>query len=144
MSGGGKRIGIPNTKGNKRDFLAIKDLERLGANPIEEIWEALQYAKKMTIKGGNWTDKGTDHAVWGGIWLRAATDLAKFKHPTLSAIAMKDMTEDSSKRETLTAEQAMKIIQSDPSYPKELKTEDVIDAMNTPINNPLLPGGKGG
>ncbi len=123
---------------------AMSDLRRLNINPIDEIWEALQFNKQKTLSGGNYDDNGkTDQSVFAGLWLKAAVDLAKFKHPVLAAIAVKDMKEnEQSEALPMTSLQALEVLRRDPFLPKDaIPTEDVIDAMKSNIKAPSLPIG---
>jgi hypothetical protein len=127
---------------NKRTMLAVEDLNRIGINPIEEIAEAMQFAKKMALKGGNFDSDGkTDQAQWGALWLRGATELAAFKHPKLSALAIKDLRDDAeANAKPLTTAEAVKIIESDP-FKKPTTSSQVLDAMQSKIQAPFLPSG---
>jgi hypothetical protein len=70
--------------------------------------------------------------------------LAKFKYPTLSAVAVKDYNQDPNEREPMTTKEAFEVLKNGPFAPVEMKTvstEDVVDAMNCNINTPFLPSG---
>lgn len=74
-----------------------------------------------------------------------ANNLAKYKHPTLSAIAVKDLGSENADRQPLNTAQAIEVLKRDPFSPKELKempTERIIDAMKSTISAPALPIGK--
>lgn len=127
----------------KRSLLAIDELNRLGASPLEEIYEALQFAKDKTKKGGNFDADGkSDQSQWAALWLKAASELAVYKHPKLSAIAIKDMAMDAEKEaKPVTTLEAIKIIDNDPFNPKNITSEQVLDAMKSQHKAPLLPSG---
>lgn len=130
---------------NRLNVLAHSDLDRLGANPIEMLVEVYREAMTAYKSGRGLTEKGDNGAQFLAVAGKAAVDLAKFKHPTLSAIAVKDMSEGASEKEPLTTAQAIDVIKSDPFAPKDLKeipTERILDAMNSQINAPFLPGCK--
>ncbi|HEY8272148.1 MAG TPA: hypothetical protein VIG33_14760 [Pseudobdellovibrionaceae bacterium] len=124
---------------------ALKDMERLGVNPIEMLKAV--YDRAITAFDGHRgdTDKSDAGPSYLAVAQQAAANLAKYKHPALSAIAFKDMGESEEDRKPITTEEAMRIIRSDPFAPDEIKeipNEQVIDAMKSGIQAPLLPGGK--
>lgn len=123
----------------KRSLLAVYDLERLGVNPIEEIYEAMSFAKQKAREGGE------DEASWGALWLKAATDLATFKHPRLSAVAVSEIAKsEQDNARPFTTKEAIETISKDPFAPSEIKitAERVIEAMDSTIKHPTLPVGK--
>jgi hypothetical protein len=148
MSGGEKRksqrFGLPN----RASMTAIRDLHRLGINPIDEIWECLQFNKQKTLSGGNVDESGrSDQAQFAGLWLKAAVDLAKFKHPVLAAIAVKDLDSDQQNIAVpMTSREAIEVLKKDPFLPPDaIPTERVIEAMESEMlkDKPLnLPKGK--
>lgn len=134
------RLGRPN----RANILAHKDLERLGLNPIEMLAEVYKEALAAYRSGRGLTDKGDAGAQYLAVAGKAAVDLAKFKHPTLSAIAVKDATESEKDSRVISTAQAIDIMKADPFAPKELKdipTTDIVDAMKSQINTPFLPEG---
>ena len=136
---------MQNRRKNKLNILAHNDLDRLGANPIEMLVEVYREAMQAYKSGRGITDKADNGAQFLAVAGKAAVDLAKFKHPTLSAIAVKDMTPESEGKEPLTTAQAIDVIKSDPFAPKEIKeipTDRIVEAMNSPLNAPFLPMGK--
>lgn len=148
------RKGVPN----KVSLLAKHDLDRLGLNPIEELHRCIQELKELKeealkaykeMRGyGEKADAGTQYLANA---IKAVSDqaviannLAKFKHPTLSAIALKDLNEDASHKAPLNTAQAIEVLKLDPFATKELKempTERIIESMNSTINAPALPLG---
>lgn len=142
MSGGrgsGSRKGIPN----KLSMNAILDMDRLGINPIEALWECYQEAMKSYKSGRGMSEKGDAGSAYLAVATKAATELANYKHPKLSAIAVKDMSENTGKS-PITPEQAIRALQNDPFAPKEIKeikTEEIIKTMNSTIKTPSLPFG---
>lgn len=111
---------------------AIRDLQRLGINPIDEIWECLQFNKQKALSGGNVNDMGnSDQSAFAGLWLKAAVDLAKFKHPVLAAIAVKDLDADQQNIAVpMTSREALEVLRKDPFLPKDaIPTERVIEIM---------------
>lgn len=138
---------VSNRKGmpNKASLSAIRHLDRLGISPIDEIWEALKFNKQKTLSGGNINDMGnSDQAAFAALWLKAAVDLAKFKHPVLAAIAVKDLDADQQERALpMTSQQALEVLRRDPFLPKDaIPTEHVIEAMESNMTAPSLPIGK--
>lgn len=127
-------------------LLAIDKLERLGCEPLAEIVEAMKYAKKKTIEGGNIDENGrSDQSQFLALWIKSAETLAKFKHPTLSAIAIQDISESDKDKRVMTARDAIEVIKRDPFSPssvKNISTEKVLDAMEeTGKMLPKLPEG---
>lgn len=148
------RTGVPN----KLSLLAKNDLDRLGLNPIEELHRCIQELKELKeealkaykeMRGyGEKSDAGTQYLANA---IKAVSDqaviannLAKFKHPTLSAIAMKDVSDTSGAKDPMTTAQAIETLKADPFSPqslKEIPTERILDAMTTTLNAPFLPMG---
>lgn len=148
------RKGIPN----KVSLLAKNDLDRLGINPIEELHRCMQELKELkeealnaykSMRGySSEKDVGPQYLANA---IKAVSDqasiahnLAKFKHPTLSAIAVKDLSDGASERQPLNTAQAIDILKNDFFAPKELKetpTENIVEAMKSTINAPFLPSG---
>ena len=130
---------------NKLSLMAHNDLDRLGANPIEMLVEVYREAMQAYKSGRGITEKADNGAQFLAVAGKAAVDLAKFKHPTLSAIAVKDMTPESESKEPLTTSQAIDVIKADPFAPKEIKeipTDRIVEAMNSQLNAPFLPSGE--
>lgn len=139
-------------------MMASYELDRLGINPIEELYRCINELKDLkeealraykSMRGfSEKSDAGTQYLASA---VRAvadqaaiATTLAKFKHPTLSAVAMKDMTDMESSKAPMTTAEAINTLKSDPFAPaglKEIPTERILDAMKTPLNAPFLPSG---
>jgi len=130
----------------RKDALANIRLDQLGLDPLEEVVQALRFNKEMTLKGGNFDNQGkTDQAQFAALWLKAALDLARFKYPVLSAVAVKDLAGTEQSKEPLTTSQAIDVIKSDPFAPKEIKeipTDRIVEAMNSQLNAPFLPSGE--
>lgn len=127
-------------------ILAIDQLERMGLEPIAEIVEALNFAKAKAQAGGNVDENGkSDQSQFVALWLKSAETLAKFKYPTLSAIAVEALNDPENKK-TLTTREAIEVIKGDPFAPKEIKeipTDKIIDAMaESGKLLPALPKGK--
>lgn len=148
------RSGVPN----KFSLLAHKDMERLGLNPIEELKRCMDELKDLkeealraykSMRGyGEKMDSGTQYLASA---IKAVADqaaianhLAKYKHPTLSAIAVKDLSETNADRQPFNTAQAIEVLKGDPFAPqalKEMPTERILDAMKSSINTPFLPQG---
>lgn len=136
--------GVGRGRPSRKSILAHNDLERLGANPIEMLIEVYQEAMNAYKTARGYSEKGDAGAAYLGVAGKAAVDLAKFKHPTLSAVALKDMTDQTDKKPLSTA-QAIDIIKSDPFAPQDLKdipTDRIVDAMKSTIKAPALPMGE--
>lgn len=145
---------------NTKSYLAIHDMERLGINPIEYLNEVFLESMKSyreTRKTPNKDDEkpegmpGAQQYRESGVGYlsvaaKCASDLAKFKHPTLSAIAVKDMNaNDGNDGTAMTTIEAVKILQADPFASEQIKQIDskrVVEAMESTIDKPLLPKGK--
>ena len=122
---------------------AMIDFDRLGINPIECLWECFQEAMKSYKEGRGMSDKGDPGSQYLAVATKAATELASYKHPKLSAIAFKDLSDNDTKT-PLTTAQAIEILKADPFAPKEIKdisTDRIVNAMNSTIKNPMLPSG---
>lgn len=127
-------------------ILAIDKLERLGCEPLAEIVEALNFAKKKTLSGGNIDENGrSDQSQFLALWIKSAETLSKFKYPTLSAIAIQDLQGSDKDKRVMTARDAIEVIKADPFAPqsvKEISTDKVLDAMEeTGKMTPKLPMG---
>jgi|WetSurMetagenome_2_1015567.scaffolds.fasta_scaffold158763_2 hypothetical protein len=134
-----------NRNAPKRTTLrAIEIIDRLGAKPLDEIYEALKFAKEMTKSGGNVSDKGvSDQASFLAAWIKSAELLAKFMYPTLSAVAVQEVGQDKD-RVPMTSQQALDVIKKDPFFPKDITTEMTIKALKQADdveNPPTLPIG---
>ncbi len=139
MSGLGKsgRAGIPN----KNSLVARAEMDRLGINPIEMLKRVFDEAMKSYETGRGMTEKGDSGVGYLATACAAAKELAGFKHPKLSAIAVKDVTsEESQARVSMTTQEALKVLQSDPIL-KQVTTGQVVEAMATPMDAPILPKG---
>jgi hypothetical protein len=133
----------PNRK-IKRTLVAHADLERLGANPIEMLVDVYREAMTAFKQGRGLSDKGDAGAAYLGVAGKAAVDLAKFRHPTLSAVAI---TEQTPMGEPMTTKQAINILKSDPFAPQEIKDIDtarIVEAIDSTISTPFLPPGNDG
>lgn len=138
---------MPRTKGAKarRTLIAYEDLERLGLNPLEQLMETRKLAMEAfkSFRGmSNNSDAGVGYL---GLVMKADIEMVSLKYAKLSAIAIKDITNgESSSERSLTTEDAIKIIQSDPFSPPEIKNIDtarVIEVMSATIDKPFLPSG---
>lgn len=130
---------------NKRSYLAIEDLERLGCNPIEKLLEIAQMNIDAYKCGRGLSDRGDAGPQYLANATRAYIELAKFKHPTLSAVAIKDLSDDSNTKKPLSTAEAIEVLKKDPFAPKDFKeipTEKIMDAMSSNIQTPFLPAGK--
>ena len=138
------RKGLPN----KITLLAHADMERLGINPIEMLKEVYDLSIAAYKTGRGYSDKYDAGTAYLSNAVNAAAQLAKYKHPTMSAIAIKDVSEGPGGKTPMTTAEAVKILKSDPFAPAELKSipdERIIDAMKSGIQAPMLPiGGKDG
>lgn len=139
-------------------MMASYELDRLGINPIEELYRCMGELKALkeeafsaykSMRGyGEKNDAGTQYLASA---IKAVSDqaaiaktLAGFKHPTLSAVAVKDMTDNQANKAPMTTAQAVETLKSDPFAPqrlKEIPTERIVEAMKTPLNAPFLPSG---
>jgi hypothetical protein len=155
LSRGGRPIGAVGIKSK----LAEYDLNRLGVNPIEEVVKAakeLDEIKALALKAyaefrgvTENSDGGTQYMANA---LRCVSEkaqiylkLARFKHPELSAVAIKDMSDVNEAKEPMTTRQALTILTQDPFSPKEVReidTEKIIEAMESNIETPFLPSGE--
>lgn len=146
MSGSG-RGGLPN----KKSLLARADMDRLGINPIEYLnkvfVEAMQSYQEAKNPKKNEEGKEPYVVIGAGagflsIASQAASQLASYYYPKLSAIAIKDMTGDGPEAQPLNTKEAIKVIESDP-FRQHVETKDVISQINSNIETPLLSKGEG-
>ena len=136
-----QRKGIPN----KSSLTAHSDMDRLGINPIEMLLEVFKESMNAYRSGRGYGDKSDAGPYYLSCAGKAASDLARFKHPTMSAIAVADLSKGEGSGKIATAAEAMQAIINDPFAPKEIKevnAEKVIEAMKSTIQAPELPIGK--
>jgi len=134
---GGSRLGV---KG-RMQAAAINDLERIGANPIEMMFAVYNRALDAYDKARGYSDKTDAGAAYLSVAGQMAANLAKYKHPTFTAIAIKDLDGGNDSKRPITTEEAMKIIQGDPFAPKAISNDQVLEAMKSGIKTPALPIG---
>lgn len=117
----------------KKSFLAIYELEKRGVEPIDMILDVYKAAMKSYLeRHGSQFDPGSPYL---SIALKAAERLASYKYPTLTAMAIKDISEADKSAKPLTTAEAIKIIQADPFAPPEIKRIDTNELL--PIGKPL-------
>lgn len=146
-----KNTGLPK----RASLLATKDLERIGFNPIEALVQAhreLDDLKAEAFKAyksmrgyGEKNDAGVGYLSNA---IRAVTEqgniadkIARYKHPQLAAIAVKDLSFDSNQKAPISTQQAIDIIKNDPFAPKDIPTSQILDAAKSGIHAPFLPSG---
>ena len=120
-------------------MLAFNDLERLGVNPIEMLVEVYKLSIQGYKEGRGITDKADSGSSWLAVARQAADNLASYKYPKLSAMAVKDVTEEGEGRSAMTTEEAVRIIKSDPFA---IADDEVTEAMSSAIAVPKLPESK--
>lgn len=125
---------------SKRSLLALHDMERLALNPIEMLKTVYEEAMSAYKRERGLSDKGDAGPGYLAIAGKAASDLASYKHPKLSAIAIQDFSDDST-TESLTTREAIEIIKSDPFLPRQIETTQIIESSSSAINTPYLPAG---
>lgn len=124
--------------------MAQNDLERIGANPIEMLNEVYRLSIEAYKSGRGLTDKGDSGASYLAVAGKAAVDMARFKHPTLQAVAIQDITDKQSGK-VMTTTDAVNIMKADPFAPKDIKeipTERIVEAIDSKIKEPFLPIGE--
>jgi len=122
-------------------LLAHKDMERLNINPVEMLKEVYTLAIQAYTSGRGYGEKSDSGPAYLSVAGKAAADLSKLKHPTLSAVAIKDLTDANEDKKPMTTQEAIEVIKNDPFSPKSIQASDVIDAMKSKIKTPMLPGG---
>jgi hypothetical protein len=125
----------------KKSLLALYELDKRGIEPIDYLLEVYREAMQAYQSGRGYTDKGDAGPAYLANALNAAKTLASYKYPTLSAMAIKDITEldKAEASKPMTTKEAIKIMQADPFAPPAIK------AMNAEELNPEigpLPIGK--
>lgn len=156
----GSSRGKYNRRGmDVRSMMASYELDRLGVNPIEKLLGCvaeLDELIKMNVDSfksmRGFMEKGDSGTQYLANAIRGTqekasiyTTLARFKHPTLSAVAMKDVTDNSHQKEPMTTAEAITVLKNDPFASDSLKatsTEKIIEAMTIPREAPLLMPGK--
>lgn len=124
-------------------MLALHDLERLGINPIDYINEVYKRALESYDKRAMLMGKEDTGHLYLSVAAKAAADLASYKHPKLSALAIADVSKDEmTEKKTLTAQEARDIIKADPFYTTEITNKRVIEASKSTISVQSLPIGK--
>lgn len=123
----------------RQSLLAISELERLGISPIEMLKEVYDLAIKGYKDGRGISDKADTGAGWLAVAQQAANNLASYKHPKLSAVAIKDVTDPAGARVPMTTAEAVKVLEGDPF---KVPTKDVIDQIKSNIQTPALPMGE--
>ena len=127
-----------------RSLMASSELERLGINPIEKLHELAQMNIDAFKSGRGWSEKGDSGPAYLANAIRAYLEMAKFKYPTLSAVAIKDLGSGENTKAPMTTARAIEALKADPFAPKEIKeiqTESIVEAMKVPMDTPFLPSG---
>lgn len=125
----------------RASLTAHATLERLGIEPMEMLKEVYDLAIEAYKSGRGYSDKSDSGTGYLSVAGKAASDLARFKHPMLSAIAVKDLSNEKEDKKPMTTQEAIEVIKNDPFSPKSIQASDVIDAMKSKIQTPMLPGG---
>ena len=109
-------------------------MDRLAINPIDMMKTVYDHALSKAQE----TD--SDHAASAFLAVagQMANNLANYRYPKLSALAVKDMTENSSGSKPITTKEAVAIIAQDP-FSKS--TEEIIDQIGSPSVIQALPKG---
>jgi hypothetical protein len=142
----------PVGRRNAKSYLAVAELERLKINPFEELMKCLAEIDDVVKKNiesyekmRGYSDKSDAGSQYLSNALRGLNDkasiymnLSKFKYPTLSAVAIKDYSDDDSPLKPVNTEEAIKIIKSDPF---NIKNEDIVNSMKEIRNIEFLPEG---
>lgn len=151
--------GRPLGRKNIRSYMAAEEMDRLRLNPIEgalKSIEELDELIKMNIDAFKAMRGYSDRQDQGSAYLANAVravatkkdtylTLAKFKYPTLTAIGIKDLSDDSNSKKPLTTAEAIEVLKRDPFATtefKEIPTDRIMDAMSSNIQTPFLPTGK--
>lgn len=143
-----KKIGTKNFK----SYLAIHELKRLNINAFEEVIKCIHeldqvYKRNLdafdNMRGYGESDSGTAYLSNAGKAIRDKASiylaLSRFVYPTLSAIAVQELEDDSIENSSISTKEAIEIINSDPF--KRATTEKVIEAMTNVENLQSLPIG---
>lgn len=116
----------------------------MGFNPIEELISLQRMAVEAFKTGRGYGETGDAGTAYLAVAVRATETLARFKHPTLQAIAIKDMTEGAEGRVAMNTAEALKVMAMDPfAKPvREVTTEQVLMAKKLGPNDPMLSCGQ--
>lgn len=120
----------------KRSFLAIHEMERLKIRPIEMILTVYTRALAAYDEARGLSDKSDAGAAYLAVAGQMATKLAAFQYPSLSAMAVGEMSKESKDVKPMTTAEAVRIINSDPFLKKQLITD-----LPTIESDPILPIG---
>lgn len=123
---------------NKKTLLATHDMDRLGINPIEMLKQIFDESMNAYRKERGLTKRGDSGAGYLAVAGKAAADLASYKHPKLSAIQIKDVTNDEATSDVINTEKAIEIIKNDPFA---LSSAQIVETINSTIQTPFLPSG---
>lgn len=134
MSGAGNKRGSVK----RSSLLATSDMDRLGINPIEMLKKVYDEAMS-SYQTSEPTAKGDSGPGYLAVAARVASDLASMKHPKLSAVAIKDLTNDSDSTKPATTQEAIAILKQDPFA---VKTEEIVKQIGSAIQTPVLPEGE--
>lgn len=104
--------------------MAIYEMERLGIAPIQMLLDVFNESLLAYRSGRGLTEKGDAGAAYLSVAVTAASKLASFRYPTLSAMAVEQIGSDNDKK-VMTTKEAMKVIQQDPFCPPEVKSLDL-------------------
>lgn len=125
---------------SKKSLLASYDMERLGVNPIEMLKTIYDESLEAYRSGRGLTKMGDTGSAYLAVAGKAAADLASYKHPKLSAVQIKDVSNEDSTNDVINTERAIEIIKSDPFA---ISSAQVVETMKSTIQSPFLPSGIG-
>jgi hypothetical protein len=117
MSGGGSRKGVPN----KRSMLALYEMQEQGVEPIKMLMEVYRRALSSYDECRGLSDKGDSGPAYLAVAQQAASKLASFRYPTLSAVAIKELSElEKTDHRPINTREAIEILKKDPFAAKDI------------------------
>lgn len=120
----------PHNKVSRKTFMAIHKLEAKGIEPIDYLNEVYIESMAAYRAARGLSEKGDSGPGYLQAAFNAAKALASFKYPTLTAMAIKDMTDDDKKTKPMSMAEAVEIIKNDPFCPPEIKKElDTVEIL---------------
>lgn len=125
----------------KQSLLAIQDIDRLGISPIELLLEVYTLAIEGYKQGRGISEKVDSGSAWLAVAQSAANNIASYKYPKLSAVAVKDIKDESDSAKPVTTADAIRIMSEDPF--RTISDSAVVEQIDSNIQTPALPvGGK--
>ena len=141
---------MPDLRRRKRnaqvqdDIFARAEMNRKGINAIDLLFEVYTLARDGYLQGRGLGDKSDTGSAYLAVAGNAASTLARYAYPTMSAIAVTDNTQGGNGK-AMDVIEAKKVLESDPFAQAAIRATK-IDPSSEALNKvpTFLPlGGKG-